>query len=98
MKTLGKYFLVDTGLRNIILAASASGLGHLPENIVCLELIRRGYKVNIEKLTEKEIDFVTSKTDRIEYYQVSASVLDESTLFRELEPLKKIPDNHPNTF
>ena len=65
------------------------------ENIVFLELIRRGYKVNIGKLAEKEVDFVAGNTDGIEYYQVSASVLDENTLLRELEPLQKIPDNHP---
>ena len=95
LKTLGKYYLVDTGLRNILLSGSASDLGHLLENVVYLELIRRGYKVNIGKLAEKEIDFVASNTDGIEYYQVSASVLDENTLLRELEPLQKIPDHHP---
>ena len=95
LKTLGKYYLVDTGLRSILLSGSASDLGHLLENIVYLELIRRGYKVNIGKLEEKEVDFVASKTGGIEYYQVSASVLDSSTLLRELEPLQKIPDHHP---
>ena len=95
LKTLGKYYLVDTGLRNILLSGSASDLGHLLENVVYLELIRRGYKVNIGKLAEKEIDFVASNTDGIEYYQVSASVLDENTLLRELEPLQKIRDHHP---
>jgi len=95
LKTLGKYYLVDTGLRNILLSGSASDLGHLLENVVYLELIRRGYKVNIGKLAEKEIDFVASNTDGIEYYQVSASVLDENTLLRELKPLQKIPDHHP---
>lgn len=95
LKTLGKYYLVDTGLRSMLLSGSASDLGHLLENIVYLELLRRGYKVNIGKLGEKEVDFVASKTGRIEYYQVSASVLDSSTLVRELEPLQKIPDHHP---
>jgi predicted AAA+ superfamily ATPase len=95
LKTLGKYYLVDTGLRNMLLSGSASDLGHLLENVVYLELIRRGCKVNIGKLAEKEVDFVTSNSEGIEYYQVSASVLDESTLLRELEPLKKISDNHP---
>ena len=95
LKTLGKYYLVDTGLRNILLSGSASDLGHLLENVVYLELIRRGYKVNIGKLAEKEVDFVASNTDGIEYYQVSASVLDKNTLLRELEPLQKIPDHHP---
>jgi hypothetical protein len=95
LKTLGKYYLVDIGLRNILLSGSASDLGHLLENIVYLELIRRGYKVNIGKLAEKEVDFVASNTDGIEYYQMSASVLDKGTLLRELEPLQKIPDHHP---
>ena len=95
LKTLGKYYLVDTGIRNLLLSGSSSNLGHLLENVVYLELIRRGYKVNIGKLAEKEVDFVASNIDGIEYYQVSASVLDENTLLRELEPLQKIPDNHP---
>ncbi len=95
LKTLGKFYLVDTGIRNILLSSSASDLGHLLENVVYLELIRRGYKVNIGKLEEKEIDFVASKTGEVEYFQVSATVLDENTLRRELEPLQKIPDNYP---
>lgn len=95
LKTLGKYYLVDTGLRSILLSGSASDLGHLLENIVYLELIRRGYRVNIGKLAEKEVDFVASSTGGIEYYQISASVLDKSTMIRELEPLQKIPDHHP---
>lgn len=95
LKTLGKYYIVDTGLRNMLSAGSSSDLGHLLENIVYLELLRRGYKVNIGKLAEKEVDFVACNTDGMEYYQVSASVLDDGTLLRELEPLRKIPDNHP---
>lgn len=95
LKTLGKYYIVDTGLRNMLISGSASDLGHLLENVVYLELIRRGYKVNIGKLAEKEVDFVASGTDGVVYYQVSASVLDESTLNRELAPLQKIPDHYP---
>jgi hypothetical protein len=95
LKTLGKYYLVDTGLRNVLLSSSALDLGHLLENVVYLELIRRGYKVNIGKLAEKEIDFVAISAEGIEYYQVSASVLDKNTLQRELEPLQKIPDHYP---
>ena len=95
LKTLGKFYLVDTGIRNILLSSSTSDLGHLLENVVYLELVRRGYKVNIGKLEEKEIDFVASKTGEVEYFQVSATVLDENTLRRELEPLQKIPDNYP---
>ena len=95
LKTLGKYYMVDTGLRNLLLAGSAFDTGHLIENIVYLELIRRGNKVNIGKLAEKEVDFVVQNAEGVTYYQVSATVLDEKTLKRELEPLQRIPDNHP---
>lgn len=95
LKTFGKYYMVDTGLRNLLVAGSASDLGHLIENVVFLELLRRGYKVNIGKLAEKEVDFVAADGDGLTYYQVAATVLDESTLKRELDPLQKIPDSHP---
>jgi len=95
LKTLSKYYIVDIGLRNLLLSSSAVDLGHLLENVVYLELIRRGYKVNIGKLADKEVDFVANKTNGIEYYQVSASVYDENTLKRELDPLQKISDNYP---
>jgi len=95
LKTLGKYYLVDTGLRNMLLTGSSSDLGHQLENIVYLELLRRGNKVSIGKLAEKEVDFVASNADGVCYYQVAASVLDKNTLERELAPLQKIPDHHP---
>ncbi len=95
LKTLGKYYLVDTGIRNILLSGSSADLGHLIENVVFLELLRRGDKVSIGKLAEKEIDFVATDNEGVTYYQVAASVLDEATLKRELEPLKRIPDHHP---
>jgi len=95
LKTLGKYYLVDTGLRNMVLSGASADLGHQLENIVYLELLRRGNKVSIGKLAEKEIDFVTSDADGVCYYQVAATVLDENTLARELAPLQKIPDHHP---
>jgi len=95
LKTLGKYYLVDTGLRNMLLTGSSADLGHQLENIVYLELLRRGNKVSIGKLAEKEVDFVTSNADGVCYYQVAASVLDKNTLERELAPLQKIPDHHP---
>lgn len=95
LKTLGKYYLVDTGIRNILLSGTASDLGHLLENLVYLELLRRGYKVNIGKLAEKEIDFVARNMRGVIYYQIAASVLDENTLKRELAPMQKIPDHHP---
>ncbi|MBS5062894.1 MAG: ATP-binding protein [Hungatella hathewayi] len=95
LKTLGKYYLVDLGIRNLLLTSTAADLGHLIENVVYLELLRRGNKVSIGKLAEKEVDFVASNVEGITYYQVSATVLDETTLIRELEPLEKIPDHHP---
>jgi len=95
LKTLGKYYIVDTGLRNLLVSGSGSDTGHVLENIVYIELLRRGYNVNTGKLADKEIDFVAKDSDGITYYQVSASVLDGNTLKRELEPLQKISDNHP---
>lgn len=79
----------------MLLSSSESDIGHLIENIVFLELQRRGYKVNIGKMLESEIDFVASAMDGRTYYQISASVLDAGTLARELAPLRKIPDNYP---
>jgi uncharacterized protein len=95
LKTLGKYYIVDLGLRNNLLANSESDIGHQLENIVYLELRRRGYKVSIGKLAEKEVDFVAASHEGLTYYQVSASVLDENTLRRELAPLQAIQDNYP---
>jgi predicted AAA+ superfamily ATPase len=95
LKTLGKYYLVDTGIRSLLLSGSATDVGHLIENVVYLELLRRGFKVNIGKLAAKEVDFVASSSDGVTYYQVAASVLSEDTIKRELEPLQKISDHHP---
>lgn len=95
LKTLGKYYLVDTGIRNLLLTGYSADIGHQIENLVFLELLRRGGKVNIGKLAEKEVDFISTNHDGVTYYQVSASVLDENTLRRELEPLQRIPDHHP---
>lgn len=95
LKTLGKYYIVDTGIRNMLIAGSSSDLGHLLENVVYLELLRRGSKVSIGKVAEKEVDFVAINSDGIAYYQVSASVQDQNTLDCELASLQKIPDNHP---
>lgn len=97
LKTLGKYYFVDTGIRNHIISGSAKDLGHLLENVVYLELLRRNNRVNIGKLAEKEVDFVAVNMSEVEYYQVCASVLDEKTLERELAPLQEIRDNYPKT-
>lgn len=75
LKILGKYYLVDSGIGNMLLSSSSSGLGHMIKNVVYLELLRRGYKVNIGKLYEKEVDFVASDMNGRTYYQVAASVL-----------------------
>ena len=97
LKTLGKYYFVDSGIRNHIINQSAKDLGHLLENVVYLELLRRKNRVNIGKLSEKEVDFVAVNMNEVEYYQVSASVLDEKTLEREIAPFKEIKDNYPKT-
>ncbi|MDK9711920.1 ATP-binding protein [Acidaminobacter sp.] len=95
LKTLGKYYIVDSGIRQMLLSQGSADLGHLIENTVYLELRRRGFKVNVGKLELKEVDFVASGPEGLEYYQVAASVLDEKTLQRELEPLEKIGDHFP---
>ena len=97
LKTLGKYYFVDSGIRNHIINQSSKDLGHLLENVVYLELLRRNNRVNIGKLSDKEVDFVVTNKNDVEYYQVSASVLDERTLERELAPLQEIKDNYPKT-
>lgn len=95
LKSLEKYYLVDVGLRRLLLGDAGADVGHLLENIVYLELIRRGYTVSIGKVSEKEIDFVAmSGGDRV-YYQVAASILDPSTFAREIAPLKAVDDHYP---
>jgi predicted AAA+ superfamily ATPase len=94
LKTLGKYYIVDVGIRQMLVANASTDLGHIIENIVFLELKRRGYKVHIGKLAQKEVDFVASFGNEIIYYQVAATVLNEATLRRELEPLENIADHY----
>lgn len=95
LKSLEKYYIVDIGLRNLLLGERTRDIGHILENIVYLELIRRGYNVNIGKLDSLEVDFIAQKEDKRIYYQVSASVLEEMTYEREFAPLKKINDSYP---
>lgn len=96
LKSESKYYICDTGLRNMILGTTGKDFGHQIENIVYLELLRRGYTVNIGKAGRgTEVDFVAVRNQQTEYYQVSASVLDESTFARELTPFKQIRDNYP---
>jgi Predicted ATPase (AAA+ superfamily) len=96
LKSEHKYYICDTGLRNMILGTQGKDIGHQIENIVYLELLRRGYTINIGKSGRgTEIDFVAVQDKKTEYYQVSATVLEESTLKRELTPLLQIKDNYP---
>ena len=95
LKSLEKYYLVDIGLRRMLLGDSAADVGHILENIVYLELIRRGFQVKIGKVAELEIDFIAFKGSDRRYYQVAASVLDPVTFARELAPLKAVKDNYP---
>jgi predicted AAA+ superfamily ATPase len=95
LKTLGKYYIVDTGIRNLLLASTSRDLGHMVENVVFFELLRRKYRVCVGKLGENEVDFVALNSDETLYVQVALSVLDEAVLERELLPLQKIKDNHP---
>jgi predicted AAA+ superfamily ATPase len=95
LKTLGKYYTVDSGLRNHLLSATNTDVGHQVENIVYLELLRRGYRVTIGKLDGKEIDFVATKQNTKEYYQVALTALDERVQERELDPLRRVGDNYP---
>lgn len=95
LRFAGKYYVVDTGLRWLLLGDRGRDIGHVLENIVFLELLRRGYHVFIGKFGTGEVDFVAEKGGSRMYYQVSASILDEATYERELAPLKKIKDNYP---
>lgn len=91
-----KYYAVDTGLRSYLLGKKANtDMGHILENIVYLELLRRGYKVYVGKVDEYEIDFVAENRNGIEYYQVSLAVRDENVLKRELRSLEKTGDHYP---
>ena len=90
-----KYYVADIGLRYFLLGNSKNDLGHILENIVYLELIRRRYEVYVGKNDETEVDFVAIDENGMkEYYQVSLTVLDENTLKRELRPLQQIGDNY----
>lgn len=90
-----KYYVSDLGFRHLLSSGKRPDHGHVLENVIYLELLRRGYKVRVGQLTNGEIDFVAMKNDELAYYQVSLSVLDENTLKRELAPLQKQRDNYP---
>lgn len=95
LKTLDKYYAVDMGMRKVFLGSKAMDAGHILENIVYLELLRRGYDVYIGKVDDLEVDFVAMDDKGMTYYQVSATVRDEKTLKRELASLQSINDHYP---
>lgn len=95
LKSLEKYYVADIGLRNFMLGKKSIDVGHILENIIYLELIRRGYSVYVGKIDDMEIDFVAQNSQGNTYIQVAASVRDENTLKRELRSLQSVKDNYP---
>lgn len=95
LKTLEKYYVVDIGMRYMLLGSRSTDVGHILENVIYLELLRRGFEVYVGKVDDLEVDFVAMDSKRITYYQVAATVREESTLKRELAPLQKIADHYP---
>ena len=94
LKTLGKNYLVDMGFRNLLLGYRDADRGHIIENIVFLELLRRHYRVYIGKVGENEINFIAEKLEEKIYIQVTESMQSPETRQRELRPLQMIPDNY----
>lgn len=94
LKVNNKLYMADMGLRNHILPRKRYDLGFTMENIVYLELKRRGYKINIGKFGSAEVDFVTQKEGVLTYYQVTADMTAEETFEREMRPLRSIQDNY----
>ena len=107
LNSTSKFYVADVGLRNAILGNSDRDLGHILENIVYLELLRRGYNVSVGTITKYvrngkerktkniEVDFIARKSGKMEYYQVALNALEPETLQRELTPLEEIIDNYP---
>ena len=94
LRTLGKYYIVDIGLRNYLLGFRDRDSGHAIENVVYFELLRRGYDVSIGKIDNLEVDFIATKADDKLYVQVTESMTSEDVRNRELAPLQKINDNY----
>ncbi len=94
LRTLGKYYIVDIGLRNYLLGFRNGDTGHILENVVFFELLRRGYDVAIGKIDNREVDFIATKTDEKKYIQVTESMTSDETRKRELSPLEAIHDNY----
>lgn len=95
LTTGNKYYLCDIGLRYYLLGTKRADMGHILENVVYLELLRRGYEVYIGKVDTAEIDFIAIDEEGEAYYQVALTVMDENTLQRELAPLERIRDHNP---
>lgn len=94
LRTLGKYYIVDIGLRNYLLGYRDGDSGHILENIIYFELLRRGYDVAIGKIDNQEVDFIATKADEKKYVQVTESMNAPETRERELAPLRKIRDSY----
>ena len=94
LRTLGKYYIVDIGLRNYLLGFREGDSGHILENIIFFELMRRGYDVAIGKIDNQEVDFIATKTDEKKYIQVTETMNAPDTRERELAPLRKIRDSY----
>lgn len=94
LRTLSKYYIVDVGLRNYLLGFRDVDTGHIIENIVYFELLRKGYDVAIGKIDDKEIDFIAVNAERKIYIQVTESMNDPATREREFAPLRKVKDNY----
>lgn len=94
LRTLGKYYIVDIGLRNYLLGYRNRDSGHAIENVVYFELIRRGYDVAIGKIDSSEIDFIATNAEEKMYIQVTESMISEDVRKRELAPLQKVRDNY----
>ena len=95
LSILSKYYVADLGLRQMILGNRNIDMGHILENVIYLELLRRKGNVYVGQFDKNEIDFVVINSNEIEYYQVALTVLDENTLKRELDAFKNIKDNYP---
>ncbi len=97
LKTLGKNYIIDLGFRNILLGYRDADRGHILENIVFLELLRRDYRIYIGKFGDTEVDFIAEKPDKKVYIQVTESMAAKETRDRELRPLQAINDNYEKT-
>lgn len=97
LRTLDKYYVVDLGIRNSLMGFRQVNMGSMLENLVYLELLRRGYRVTVGKVDALEVDFVAESTGQRLYIQVAHSLSDPATLERELRPFRRIPDAYPRT-